>query len=85
MALALWGAHILVIKYNVLHQWRHLLVPVVPAALLMFALVMAQPDLGGTVTLGVVLVALLWFAGAPKRLFGGDPGRWCRPARSCWR
>ncbi|SFB38282.1 cell division-specific peptidoglycan biosynthesis regulator FtsW [Amycolatopsis marina] len=69
VALALWGAHILVTKYNVLHQWRHLLVPVVPAALLMFALVMAQPDLGGTITLGVVLISLLWFAGAPKRLF----------------
>nr|WP_245574252.1 putative lipid II flippase FtsW [Amycolatopsis nigrescens] len=69
VALALWGAHILVTKYNLLHQWRHLLVPVVPAALLMFALVMAQPDLGGTVTLGVVLISLLWFAGAPKRLF----------------
>jgi cell division protein FtsW len=69
VALALWGAHILVTKYNVLHQWRHLLVPLVPAALLMFALVMLQPDLGGTITLGVVLIALLWFAGAPKRLF----------------
>ncbi|NIJ11278.1 cell division protein FtsW [Saccharomonospora amisosensis] len=69
VALALWGAHILVVKYDLLHQWRHLLVPVVPAALLMFALVMAQPDLGGTITLGVVLIALLWFAGAPKRLF----------------
>jgi cell division protein FtsW len=70
VALAIWGAHILVTKYSVLHQWRHLLVPVLPAALLMFALVMAQPDLGGTVTLGVVLFSLLWFAGAPKRLFG---------------
>ncbi|WP_084258282.1 putative lipid II flippase FtsW, partial [Saccharomonospora iraqiensis] len=69
VALALWGAHILVVKYEVLHRWRHLLVPVVPAALLMFALVMAQPDLGGTITLGVVLLALLWFAGAPLRLF----------------
>ncbi|MEU6646809.1 putative lipid II flippase FtsW [Saccharomonospora sp. NPDC046836] len=69
VALALWGAHILVVKYNLLHQWRHLLVPLVPTALLMFALVMAQPDLGGTITLGVVLIALLWFAGAPKRLF----------------
>lgn len=69
LALALWGAHILVTKYNVLHQWRHLLVPLLPAALLMFALLMAQPDLGGTVTLAVVLLALLWFAGAPKRLF----------------
>lgn len=69
IALALWGAHILVAKYNMLHQWRHLLVPLLPAALLMFALVMAQPDLGGTVTLAVVLLALLYFAGAPKRLF----------------
>ncbi|EME62957.1 putative lipid II flippase FtsW [Amycolatopsis decaplanina] len=70
VALAFWGAHILVIKYNIINQWRHLLVPVVPIALLMFALVMMQPDLGGTVTLAVVLLALLWFAGAPKRLFG---------------
>ena len=70
LALALWGAHILVVKRAVLHQYRHLLVPVVPAALMMFALVMLQPDLGGTITMGVVLIALLWFAGAPMRLFG---------------
>ncbi|KMS85561.1 putative lipid II flippase FtsW [Prauserella rugosa] len=69
VVLALWGAHILVTKHNVLHQWRHLLVPLVPVALLMCALVMAQPDLGGTIPLGIVLVALLWFGGAPKRLF----------------
>lgn len=71
VGLALWGAHILVLKAGMLHHWRHLLVPLVPVALVMFALVMAQPDLGGTVTLGVVLVALLWFAGAPKRIFAG--------------
>ncbi|HET9540207.1 MAG TPA: putative lipid II flippase FtsW [Candidatus Limnocylindria bacterium] len=70
LALALWGAHMLVVKRGQLHQYRHLLVPVVPIALLMFALVMLQPDLGGTVTLGVVLIALLWFAGAQLRLFG---------------
>ncbi|HEY0447882.1 putative lipid II flippase FtsW [Actinophytocola sp.] len=70
LALALWGAHILVVKRGLLGQYRHLLVPVVPAALVMFALVMLQPDLGGTVTLGVVLIALLWFAGAQLRLFG---------------
>jgi cell division protein FtsW len=70
LALVLWGAHVLVQKKAVLHQYRHLLVPVVPVALLIFALVMMQPDLGGTVTLVVVLFALLWFAGAPMRLFG---------------
>ncbi|SFW74946.1 putative lipid II flippase FtsW [Amycolatopsis australiensis] len=69
VALTLWGAHILVIKSRLLRHWRHLLVPVVPAGLLMFALVMAQPNLSGTITLGIVLIALLWFAGAPKRLF----------------
>ncbi|RSM83909.1 putative lipid II flippase FtsW [Kibdelosporangium aridum] len=70
LALVLWGAHVLVQKKALLHQYRHLLVPLVPVALLMFALVMMQPDLGGTVTLIVVLFALLWFAGAPMRLFG---------------
>jgi cell division protein FtsW len=70
VALALWGAHILVVKRGLLHQYRHLLVPVVPVALVMFALIMLQPDLGGTITLGVVLVALLWFGGAQLRLFG---------------
>ncbi|SDP44639.1 cell division-specific peptidoglycan biosynthesis regulator FtsW [Actinopolyspora xinjiangensis] len=69
IALALWGAHVLVTKRALLGQYRHLLVPVLPAALLMFALVMLQPDFGSTVTLGIVLLALLWFAGAPLRLF----------------
>ncbi|GAA4426766.1 putative lipid II flippase FtsW [Actinokineospora soli] len=70
VALALWGAHVLVVKRAVLHRYRHLLVPVMPIALLMCALIMLQPDLGGTITLGVVVVALLWFAGAPLGLVG---------------
>jgi cell division protein FtsW len=69
LALTLWGAHVLVSKRSMLHQYRHLLVPVVPMALLMLTLVVLQPDLGSTVTLGVVMFALLWFVGAPIRLF----------------
>lgn len=69
LALVLWGAHILVAKEHLLHRWRHLLVPVVPVTLLMFALVMAQPNLSGTITLGVIVQGLLWFAGIPGRLF----------------
>jgi cell division protein FtsW len=69
LALTLWGAHVLVSKRAVLHQYRHLLVPVVPVALLMLTLVVLQPDLGSTVTLAVVMFALLWFIGAPMRLF----------------
>jgi len=70
LALALWGAHVLITKRALLHQWRHLLVPVVPVAVMIFALVMLQPDLGTTITLAIVLLALLWFGGAPGELFG---------------
>jgi cell division protein FtsW len=69
VALALWGAHVLVTKRAMVSQYRHLLVPVVPVSLVLFTLVMLQPDLGSTVSMGLVLVALLWFVGAPMRLF----------------
>ncbi|MFZ0874079.1 MAG: FtsW/RodA/SpoVE family cell cycle protein, partial [Pseudonocardiaceae bacterium] len=70
LALALWGAHVLITKRSLLHQWRHLLLPLVPMAVAIFALVMLQPDLGTTITLAIVLLALLWFGGAPAELFG---------------
>lgn len=70
LALALWGAHVLVTKQALLNQWRHLMVPLVPMAVTIFALVMLQPDLGTTITLVIVLLALLWFGGAPGELFG---------------
>ncbi|MGH3793934.1 MAG: putative lipid II flippase FtsW [Pseudonocardiaceae bacterium] len=70
LALAMWGAHVLILKRPLRHQWRELLVPLVPVAVLIFGLVMLQPDLGTTITLAVVLLALLWFGGAPAELFG---------------
>ncbi|MGH3911692.1 MAG: FtsW/RodA/SpoVE family cell cycle protein, partial [Pseudonocardiaceae bacterium] len=70
LALALWGAHVLVAKRPLRHQWRHLLVPLIPVAVVIFALVMLQPDLGTTITLAIVLLALLWFGGVPRELFG---------------
>jgi cell division protein FtsW len=70
LALAMWGAQVLVTKRTLLRQWRHLLVPLVPVAVLIFALVMLQPDMGTTMILAIVLLALLWFAGAPAELFG---------------
>ena len=70
LALALWGAHVLVLKQPLRHQWRQLLVPLVPVAVVIFALVMLQPDLGTTITLAAVLLGLLWFGGVPRELFG---------------
>ncbi|MGH3568852.1 MAG: putative lipid II flippase FtsW [Pseudonocardia sp.] len=68
VALTLWGAHVLAARRAVLHRWKYALSPVVPVAVVLFTLLVLQPDLGMTISLGVVLVALLFFAGAPIRL-----------------
>jgi cell division protein FtsW len=69
LALALWGADILVRKRALLGEWKHLLVPLLPGAGLLAFLIMMQPDLGTTITLSLVLLGLLWFVGAPLRIF----------------
>lgn len=68
IALALWGAHVLVRHRPAPRRWRQALLPMVPVAMLIFLLVMLQPDLGTTISLGVIVVGLLWFAGAPLGL-----------------
>ena len=68
VALTLWGAHVLVVRRRVMHRWKQALSPVVPVTALLMTLLVLQPDLGMTVSLGIVLVALLFYAGAPMRL-----------------
>ncbi|MDT0447251.1 putative lipid II flippase FtsW [Streptomyces johnsoniae] len=73
LALVLWGADLLARKGDkrLLTQWRHLLVPLVPGALLVCGLVMVGGDMGTVMILAAILFALLWLAGAPTRLFAG--------------
>lgn len=71
LALVVWGADLLARKRKVLGQWKHLLVPLVPVAGLIIALVLAGHDLGTAMILGAILAALLFYAGAPVRLFIG--------------
>jgi cell division protein FtsW len=71
LALVLWGADLLARKEKRLGQTRHLLLPLVPVAVVMALLVMLQPDMGTTIVLIVVLLALLFTAGAPLTAFGG--------------
>jgi cell division protein FtsW len=66
VAFAMWGAHILITRRAILHRWRGL-APVVLVGLAMCILVVLQPDLGTTIALGIVMLALLFFAGAPLR------------------
>ncbi|MEJ3658952.1 putative lipid II flippase FtsW [Actinomycetes bacterium KLBMP 9759] len=68
VALTLWGAHVLAARRAVMHRWKYALSPVVPVTALLFLLLLLQPDLGMTVSLGIVLIALLYYAGTPMRL-----------------
>jgi len=70
LALALWGADLLVRKQRLLDQRSHLLVPLVPVAALVLMLILLQPDFGTAVSVGTVVIALLWVVGTPARIFG---------------
>ena len=69
VALVIWGAHVLARKRPLAHEWGHLLVPVVPVAVLVVGLVLAGHDLGTALLLMVVVAVLMFLAGAPLRLF----------------
>jgi cell division protein FtsW len=73
LALVLWGADLLARKQDkrLLAQWKHLLVPLVPAAALLLGMIMLGGDMGTAIILTAILFGLLWLAGAPTRLFAG--------------
>ena len=70
IAFAIWGAHLLAARRMERASLREMLIPLAPAAIIALALIVAQPDLGQTVSLGIILLALLWYAGLPLRVFG---------------
>lgn len=69
IAFVIWGAHLLAARRMERATLREMLIPLVPAAVIALALIVAQPDLGQTVSLGIILLALLWYAGLPLRVF----------------
>jgi cell division protein FtsW len=69
IAFIIWGAHLLAARRMERASLREMLIPLVPAAVVALALIVAQPDLGQTVSLGIILLALLWYAGLPLRVF----------------
>ncbi|MBX9393218.1 putative lipid II flippase FtsW [Streptomyces sp. TRM72054] len=76
LALVLWAADLLARKQerNLLAQWKHMLVPLVPMAFLLLGLIMLGGDMGTAIILTAILFGLLWLAGAPTRLFVGVLG-----------
>ncbi|MBD2900522.1 putative lipid II flippase FtsW [Actinomadura nitritigenes] len=79
LALVLWGADLLARKERLgqLTEWRPLLVPLLPGAGVLVLLVMLGNDLGTTLVLLTIFLALLWVVGAPGRLFVGIAGLVC--------
>ncbi|MGS0686947.1 putative lipid II flippase FtsW [Nakamurella sp. GG22] len=71
LALLLWVAHVLAARRSTLGSPKALLIPVLPVFVLMAGLIMLQPDLGTTVALTIVFMAVLFFAGAPWWTFAG--------------
>ncbi|MES9540287.1 MULTISPECIES: putative lipid II flippase FtsW [unclassified Actinomadura] len=76
LGLVLWGADLLARKDRLgqLTEWRPLLVPLMPGAGVLVLLVMLGSDLGTTLVLLTIFLALLWAVGAPGRLFVGIAG-----------
>nr|BFE88912.1 hypothetical protein GCM10020093_115130 [Planobispora longispora] len=75
LGLLLWGADLLSRRArNGVIEWRHLFIPLMPGTAIMAVMVMLGSDLGTTIVLLAIFLALLWVVGAPLRLFGGILG-----------
>lgn len=69
LALALWMATVLARKTKLIHRWQHVVIPVIPVAVLAIGLVILGRDLGTALILMLIVAAALFFAGAPARMF----------------
>lgn len=70
LALILLIAGVLRMKRRLLSQFKHVVIPVVPCALLFMLLVMLGHDLGTTLVIASIVGAMLFVAGVKLRIFG---------------
>jgi cell division protein FtsW len=68
LALVIWAATVLERKHALLHRLPHVLVPIVPVAVLLLALVLVGNDLGTAIVLMTLIGGLLFAAGVPLRV-----------------
>jgi cell division protein FtsW len=74
LALLVWGATVLTRKHQLLHEPMHALVPVVPGATLLLALVLLGHDMGTALVVMALVATVLFVAGAPLRIFAAALG-----------
>lgn len=71
VALCVWGAHLLASRRRENASLRELLIPLLPVTLLVCLLIILEPNLSTTITIAIIVGALLWFAGLPVKVFLG--------------
>ena len=67
LALAIWLGMILAVKRDLLDDWRHLAIPLVPVVGVAVGLVVLGGDLGTTMVMLLLVFAAVWFAGVRLR------------------
>jgi len=70
VALALWLGVVLARKRPLLQEWKHSLIPVLPAAGVLIGLVLLGRDLGTALVLILLVAGAMFIAGVPMRIFG---------------
>ncbi|MGV9826218.1 MULTISPECIES: putative lipid II flippase FtsW [unclassified Gordonia (in: high G+C Gram-positive bacteria)] len=69
VALCVWGAHLLASRRREHASLKELLIPLVPVGMLICLLIILEPNLSTTITIAIIIGALLWFAGLPVKVF----------------
>mgnify|MGYP006268952815 CR=1 FL=1 len=69
LAVVVFAADLLARKYHKLHESRHLLIPLVPLYALILLLILIEGDLGTAMVITPIMMAGLYFAGAPAKWF----------------
>lgn len=67
LSLAVWIGFILAKKENLLKNWTHLAIPLVPVVILVIGTVLAGSDMGTSMILAGIVFAALFFAGVKLR------------------
>jgi cell division protein FtsW len=70
LALILWIAWILAAKKNLLHDWKHVFIPIAPVTAVAIALVLLGKDLGTSLILLMIVLGCLFYAGVRLRIIG---------------
>lgn len=70
LALVVWAAAVISARIRKIDQPRYLIIPFIPGAALLIALVLVGRDLGTAMVMALMVVALLWFIGTSLRILG---------------